>query len=117
MWSISFSNLCDCFESSYVGRKRSLHRVFWYVDENDVDHSSPMFACDKVEGTQKIHCIFATNKNVLTQLLVKPLACFCAFCIDGKWLECPNMKWIGDRIFKHLQPIDNIFVRDYIYDA
>lgn len=97
------SNLCDCFESSYVGRKGSLHRVFWYVDENDVDCSSPMFACDKVEGTQKIHCIFSTNKNVLIQLLVKPLACFCAFCIDGKWLECPNMKWTGDWISRHTE--------------
>jgi hypothetical protein len=76
-----------------------------------------MFACDKVEGTQKIHYIFATNKNMLTQLLVKPLTCFCVFCIDGKWLECPNMKWTRDWISRHLQLIDNIFVRNSMYDA
>lgn len=111
------SNLSDRLESFYTWKKRPLHRVFWYVDENDVDHSFPMFACDRVEGTQKIHCIFATNKNVLTQLLVKPLACFCVFCIDGKWLEYPNMKWTRDWISRHVQPVDNIFVRDFMYDA
>jgi hypothetical protein len=60
------SNLFDHLESSYTRRKRPLHKVFWHVDENDVDRSSPMFACDRVEGTQNIHCISATNKIMLT---------------------------------------------------
>jgi hypothetical protein len=117
-WSISFIQIfLIVLNHLTYRRKRPLHTIFWYVDENDVDRSYPMFACDRVEGTQKIHCIFATNKNAPTQLLVKPLACFCAFCIDGRWLECPNLKWTGDWISRHFQPIDNIFVRDFIYDA
>lgn len=39
-----------------------------------------------VEGTMKIHYIYATNKHVLTQLMVKLLLGFCGFCIDGKWV-------------------------------
>ncbi len=34
-----------------------------------------------MEGTMKIHCIFATKKHVQTQLMVKPLSFFMAFVL------------------------------------
>ncbi len=86
--------------------KKPFHRVFWHVKSDDVGHCLFSIACDIVEGTMKIQCICVTNKHVLTQLLVKPLACFCALCVDNMWDECANVKWIRDWISKHLQPID-----------
>jgi hypothetical protein len=65
----------------------------------------------------KIHCIFTTNKHVLTQHLVKPLSCFCAFYIDNMWVECPNVKWTRDWVSRHLQPTDTRFVRDSMYNV
>jgi len=76
-----------------------------------------MYACDTMEGTMKIHCIFTTNKHVLTQHLVKPLSCFCAFYIDNMWAECPNVKWTRDWVSRHLQPTDTRFVRDSMYNV
>jgi hypothetical protein len=43
----------------------------------------------------KIHSIYSLNKNNLTQLFVKDLACFCEFCLDSCWTERVNVKWIG----------------------
>jgi hypothetical protein len=67
--------------------------------------------CDSIAGTRKIHSILATNKNHLTQLMVKNLACFCVFCIDNKWSRCINLKWTGEWQPKFLQPADQEFVR------
>jgi hypothetical protein len=89
--------------------------MFWHVVFEQIDCRSGAFTCDTVEGIMKIHCIFATNKHVLTQLVVKPLSCFCAFCIEW-WIECPNVKWIRDWIPK-FQPIDIRFVRESMYNA
>jgi hypothetical protein len=50
----------------------------------DVDRNSTIYACDiAIEGTMKIHCIYALNKTTMTQLLVKYLAYFFAKCLDG----------------------------------
>jgi hypothetical protein len=88
-----------------------------HVVSEHIDCRSGTFACDTVEGIMKIHCIFAINKHVLTQLVVKPLSCFCVFCINNRWTKCPNVKWIRDWILKYLQPIDIRFVRESMYNA
>lgn len=108
------TNLSKCSKSSYVRKKKPFCRVFWHVKSDDVDHCSFSFACDNIESTKKIHCIYATNKHVLTQLLVKPLACFCALCVDNKWDECANVKWTGDWISKHFQPTNTRYVREFM---
>jgi hypothetical protein len=106
------ANLFECFKSSYIGKNKPIRRMFWHVKFDDVDHCLFSFACDIVEGTMKIHCICAINKHVLTQPLVKLLACFYALCVENMWDECANVKWIRDWISKHLQPIDTRYVRD-----
>jgi hypothetical protein len=58
-----------------------------------VDRVSPLFICDPIKGTMKIHSICATNKNNFLQLLVKDLACFYEFCLDSCWTKC--QMWSG----------------------
>ncbi len=89
-------NLFNRPNSFYTKKKKPLHRMFWHVLFEHVDCNSNTYACDAVESTMKIHCISTTNKHVLTQLMVKPLSCFCGFCIDGKWAKWPNVNWTGD---------------------
>jgi hypothetical protein len=91
--------------------------VLWHVLFEHVDHTFNTYACDIIEGTMKIHYILTTNKYILTQLLVKPLSCFCAFYINNMWVECPNVKWIGDWVSGHLQPTNIRFVRDFTYNV
>ncbi len=63
-------------ESSYTRKKKPLQKKFWHVMSNDGDWSSTSCACDIVQGTMGVHNICATNKHILTQLMVKRLACF-----------------------------------------
>jgi hypothetical protein len=69
-------------ESSYSGSFNPFHKTFWHVKVEDVGQVSPLFICDPMKRTMKIHSICATNKNNLLQLFVKDLACFCEFCLD-----------------------------------
>jgi len=100
-----------------MGKKKPLCQVFWHVVSEQIDHRSGTFACGTMEGTTKIHCIFATSKHVLPELVVKPLSCLCVFCIDNRWTECPNVKWTKYWIPRYLQPTDIRFVREFMYNA
>ncbi len=111
------ANISYRLESLYMGKKKPLCQVFQHVVSKHIDHRSGTFACDTMEGTMKIHCIFAINKHVLTQLVVKPLSCLCVFCIDNRWIECSNVKWTRNWISKYLQPTNTIFVRESMYNA
>jgi hypothetical protein len=104
-------NLFDRLKSSYTWQRRSLCRVFWHVITTKVDCNSTMYVYDVVEGIMKLHSICSMNKNNSTTLLVKSLACFCVYCVDGLWDQCLNLPWIGSWIFKHLQPLDTQFVK------
>jgi hypothetical protein len=64
----------------------------------------------------KLHSILATNKNNLATLMVKDLACFCTFCINGKWVDYQNLQWIGHWVPKILQLVDIGSVRNAMYD-
>ncbi len=99
-------------ETSYSGQRKPLERHFWLVLEAEVRplRNDP-HGCDSIAGTRKIHSIMATNKNHLTHLMVKNLACFCVFCIDNQWSSCINVKWTGEWQPKILQPADSGFVK------
>jgi hypothetical protein len=60
------ANLSRRLESSNIGGKKPLCRVFWHVKYDDCDHHLFSFACDTIESTVKIHYICVTNKHVLT---------------------------------------------------
>jgi len=45
---------------------------------------------------------------------VKPLACFCALCVENMWDEYANVKWIKDWISKHLQPTYTRYAREFM---
>ncbi len=62
--------------------------MFWLVKEEEVPKNSFTFSCDNIKGTIKLHSILATNKNNLTTLMVKDLACFDTLYFDGKWVDC-----------------------------
>jgi hypothetical protein len=70
-----------------------------------------------MKGTMKLHSILATNKNSLTTLMMKDLACFCTFYIDGKWFDYQNLQWIGCWVPKILQPMDTRLVHNPMYDG
>jgi hypothetical protein len=63
-------------ESTYYGSRKPFKKIFWHVQGEDVDKVSPIFVCDPIKGTMKIHSICSLNKNNLTQSFVKDLACF-----------------------------------------
>jgi hypothetical protein len=94
-----------------------LHITFWHVKDEDVDRESSPIIFDPIKGIMKIHSICATNKNNLFQLLVKDLACFCEFCLDGWWIEYQNVKWTWKWVPKQLQPHDMQHVRKAMYEG
>ncbi len=59
--------LSSRLESSYSNSMKPLHRAFWHVKVGDVDRGSPLFICDPIKGTMKIHSICVVNKNNLTK--------------------------------------------------
>ncbi len=99
-------------ESSYSSSMKPLHRTLWHVKVGDVDRDSPLFIYDFIKGIMKIHLICVVNKNNLTQLLVKDLACFCEFCLDSCWSECQNVKWTSKWIPKQVQPQNTHYVQE-----
>jgi len=52
--------------SSYFGSMKPFHRTFWHVKVGDVDRDLPLFICDPIKRTMKIHSIYVVNKNNLT---------------------------------------------------
>jgi len=89
-----------------------MRQFFWEIMESDVESlRDNNHKCDVVPGTHRIHSIMATNKNQMAQIMMKPLACFCAFCTDNQWSDCVNVHWTGEWEAKYLQPADNDFVR------
>ncbi len=59
------------FDFVDCGSMKPIHRTFWHVNVGDVDRISPLYIYDLIKGIMKICSICATNKNNLTQLLVK----------------------------------------------
>jgi len=78
-------------ETSYLGARRPLRKVLWMMKEEEVPRNSLTSSCDSIKGTMKLHSILSINKNNLTTLLVKDLACVYTFCFDGKWVDCQNL--------------------------
>jgi hypothetical protein len=64
-------------ELSYFGFMKPLH--IRHVKAEDVDKISPLYICDPIKGTMKIHLIYAINKTNFTQLLVKDWHAFVNF--------------------------------------
>jgi hypothetical protein len=104
-------------KSSYYGSQRPLQRTFWNVKAKDVDKRSPLFICDPIKGTMKIHSIYSMNRNDLTQLFVKNLACLCEFCLDSQWYFCINIPWIGHWVPKVLQPQNTQSLKDTMIEG
>jgi hypothetical protein len=75
--------LFTCPKSSYTCKRKFFLNFFWHVKSGDIDCKFTICACDAIEGTMKICCIYALNKTTMTQLLVKNLAYFCANYLDG----------------------------------
>lgn len=66
--------LSNRLESSYFGLQKPLTKFFWHVQVGDMDRVSPLYCCDPIKGTMKIHSIYSMNRNNLIQLFVKDLA-------------------------------------------
>jgi hypothetical protein len=81
-------------ESSYSGKRKPLRRFFWHVPDGSVDRAS-IHACDVIPGCREYQSIMAVNKNCLTNLMIKKLACFCVLCLDSRWPEYKNIRWMG----------------------
>jgi len=80
---ILHEHLSKRLQTSYSSARRPLQKVFWLVKEEEVLKNSNTFNCDSIKGTMKLHSILVTNKNNLTTLMVKDLACFYTFYFDG----------------------------------
>ncbi len=67
-------HLSKRLETSFIGVKRPLQRVFWLMKADDVWRNSSSFNYDPIKGTMKLHSICATNKKNPTTFMVKDLA-------------------------------------------
>jgi hypothetical protein len=65
--------LFDRPKSSYSGSIKPLHRTLWHVKVEDVDRVSPLFICDPIKSTMKIHLICASNKTITFNYLSRIL--------------------------------------------
>jgi hypothetical protein len=65
-----------------------------------------------IPGCREYHSIMAVNRNCLTNLMVKKLACYCVFCMDSRWSECENLRLTREWEARYLQPEDTRFIRD-----
>jgi hypothetical protein len=84
-------NLGERPKSSYTSAKKPMKHIFWHIGTNEVKYIDVSHECNVVHGKMKIHSICAINKTNLTQLLVGNLACFCLFCMQNDWDNCPNL--------------------------
>jgi hypothetical protein len=87
------------------------------VKVEDVDKRTHLFIFDPIKGTMKIHSIYSMNRNNLTQLFVKDLACFYEFCLDNQWNLFINIPWTGHWVPKVLQPQDTQSLRDTMIES
>lgn len=78
-------------DTSYFGRKKLLTRVFSNVLRSEI-HKLPILECDIFLDTMALHLIRARNKNHLTKLMVKKLACFFPFYFECRWSKCVNLR-------------------------
>jgi len=103
-YAVSFlhKSLFERPETSYIGRRKPIKRIFWLIGIDDVDWNIA-HACDPIPGTPKLHSICALNQYDVIKLMVKELACFCCFCMEtqcfcmfvfsmDKGLEARNIK-------------------------
>jgi hypothetical protein len=79
--------LFECPKSSYSCSMKPFH-ITLACKAKDVDRESLLFIYDPIKGIMKIHSICVAKKNNLLQMLVKDLACFFEFCLDGHWTKC-----------------------------
>ncbi len=82
----------------------------------EVPKNSLTFCCDNIKSAMKLHSIFTSNKNNLTTLMVKDLACFCYLCIDKSGFDYPNLHSTGDWVPKVLQLVDTRSICRPMYD-
>ncbi len=82
----------------------------------DVSRNSNTFSCDAIKEIMKMHSICATNKHNLTILMVKDLACFFSYCLEGQWAQCGNVRWTSSWVPKQFQPMDTRTIRNAMFD-
>ncbi len=74
-------SLSSRLKSSYICKRKVFHQIFQHVKSSDVDCNSTIYACDAIESTMKIHCIYALNKTTM----MKNIVFFFANYLDGQW--------------------------------
>ncbi len=62
-------------KSSYIRKKKHFKETSGMLCQMMWIKVPLHYACDTMQGTVKVHNICATNKHILTQLMVKRLAC------------------------------------------
>ena len=65
-------------------------RVFFLVQEEDVDRSMPSSELQTVDGTRKLHSLRRVRKNVIE---TRNLSCFCSPCLEKRDV-CINTKYV-----------------------
>lgn len=90
--------------SSYAGTTtRDIHRTFWHVGEHEINRESSM-ACHTIAGSRSLHSIMGNSTTNKTCLLVRPLSCYCASCIEKDWENCEQQAHVTRWRAVQLQP-------------
>lgn len=93
---------------------KDVNRYFWEIPKDSMRQRT--YECETVKGSQALHSVYSFAVADPTQLFVRKLSCFCAFCLDGDSLNCVNKSHVEDWELVKLKPYDLQVVRESMMD-
>lgn len=91
---------------------KEVKRYFWEIPKDIMRQRS--YHCETVQGSQALHSIYSFAIADPTQLFVRKLSCFCAYCLDGNSMHCVNTSHVENWDLVKLKPYDLQEVADHM---
>ena len=99
--------MCDGVVATYASKVRLVTRVFWEVDESDVDRSKT-WACKSGDGTRGLNCVSSYSLTNGIALRCRQLPFFCISCMQGLWKRCSRKSHVKNWEYVTLEPSKDV---------
>ena len=83
---------------------KEVQRYFWKIPK-DINRERS-YHCETIQGFHAFHSIYSFAVANPTQLFVWKLTCFCAYCVDGNFVNCINKFHVESWDLVKLKPYD-----------
>lgn len=93
---------------------KEVQRYFWEIPKDGTRERS--YHCETIQGSQALHSVYSFAVADPTQLFVRKLSCFCAYCLDGDFVNCVNKSHVENWDLVKLKPYDLREVADQMTD-